>query len=656
MQIRHAGKLNFILAISLGLIAGLVLTPAPARAQGAGAWEVSLFGGGYFGSRISLTPTADTKLGIGPAWGLRVSFGIAKNFALETSYSHATPDLKSKIPGTETPIGTPTGVDVNTFSLDGLFGFGRGRLKGYAGIGLGFMNYDPSTPTAAMPESTTRFTANLTLGGKYYFTDNFGARLDARYQLRVAPSHVSTIVCGQELGCRTFTTNLYSSAEITGGVLYRFGGPSDSFADSGSSSSDKNFWRAAGEVSLMILLPYTFNRYISNDEFAQISFDTIGKNLEAGFGYDRDHFSTNQSAHPYHGSLFFNSARSNGYNYWESGAFALSGSFLWETLMEVEPPAINDLVNTTMGGMVRGEIQHRLSRVVLDTTASGMDRFWGELGSAFINPMGALNRLLDGKIGDYEPNPPDRLPSSLHAGIALGYRHTSGDAANPDQGLVTVNVAYGDPFAGEIKNPFDSFTFAADLAMPGGTLVSRIEERGILKGWEETNATDSVRHIFAVNQEYLYSNNEVQTIGAQMFSGGMLSRFKINDKLAVGTDFSLLAAPMAGIKTTNADNPLTGRNYDYGPGGGGRLEGRLYASGREVFMLGYIAAWNHTTDGSSNNNFIQYFRAVGRVPIVGRLGAGAAYAWYNHKTTYAAISPIDRSQSEWRAFATWAFY
>jgi hypothetical protein len=289
-------------------------------------------------------------------------------------------------------------VDVNTYEVNGLFGWGRGRARGYFGIGAGAMTLDPSTPSIGLFDTSTRFAANVALGGKFFVTDNLALRLDGRYRWRVTPSRVSTVLCG-ETGCHTFTTNLYSGAEVTAGLTYRFGSPAPagSSGSDGGSESEKRFWTAAGEVALFNVLPWSFNRYISYSEFAHISMDTVSANFEAGFGYDRDHFKTDQSSHPYHGSLFFNSARTNGFGYWESGGFAFAGSFLWETTMEREPPAINDLVNTTMGGMTRGEIQYRLANMVLDNTASGSDRFWREVGGALLNPVGSLNRLLRGE-------------------------------------------------------------------------------------------------------------------------------------------------------------------------------------------------------------------------------------------------------------------
>ncbi|HKA36688.1 MAG TPA: DUF3943 domain-containing protein [Thermoanaerobaculia bacterium] len=643
----------------LVLLAGTILAAPPAIAQEAGKWEFNLFGGGYFGSRIRLTPaslapTAETKIGIAPAWGLRVSYGITRSFLLETSYSHSKPDITTTSLATGAVIGSPTEVSINTYELNGLYQWGRGRWKGYAGLGIGAMTLDPSSPTAALPDTTTRFTANVAAGTKYFFTDNFGVRLDARYRWTAAPRRLGTVVCGEE-GCKPFETDIYSSAQVTGGVIFRFGEPA--YGGSYGSSGDKHFWRAAGELGLLIVGPWAFNRYVSDSEFAHISMATVSNNYATGFTYDRDHFDTNQSSHPYHGSLFFNAGRTNGFSFWESSAFAFTGSFLWEMNMEREPPSINDLVNTTMGGATRGEIQYRLARVILDNTASGSNRFWREVGGALFNPVGALNRLLDGEMTKDFPNPSDRIPSALSASADVGYRHNNGSSAeHPDQGIVSLWVIYGDPFSGEIEKPFDTFRATVDLNAPGGRLVSRIEERGILKGWELTEKDDRARHIVSVNQEYIYFSNEGQEVGAQMFTGSLLSGYSINDRYKFVSQFSLLALPMAAVRTTDVLNPLSGRNFDYGPGGGARAEVRLLASGREAASVGYAVAWTHTTDGSTKNNTLQFLRVVGRVPIWGKLGAGAAYNWYSRRSTYANFAPDNHTQSQWRAFLSWVFF
>lgn len=80
----------------------------------------------------------------------------------------------------------------------------------------------------------------------------------------------------------------------------------------------KNPWLAAGEVFGVNMGVWAVDRFVANADFAHINFNTIKNNFKRGFVWDTDMFSTNLFAHPYHGSLYFNAARSNGMNFWQS--------------------------------------------------------------------------------------------------------------------------------------------------------------------------------------------------------------------------------------------------------------------------------------------------------------------------------------------------
>lgn len=413
----------------------------------------------------------------------------------------------------------------------------------------------------------------------------------------------------------------------------------------------RHFWLAAGELALTELLPWVYDRYIENDDFSHISWHTVSENWKAGWGYDSDHFNINQSAHPYQGSFFFEAGRSNGYNYWESGLFALSGSLIWEYCFENTRPSLNDLVNTTLGGMSRGEVQHRLSIMLLDNTASGGERLWREIGAALLNPVGAVTRLVNGDVSRSYPNPDDRLPDSFSLSADLGYRQVEGPVSDEHQGLVSASALYGDPFTADVVQPFDSFSASIDLTFPADNVISRFEERGILRSWELTDRSAPVRHVFGFSQEYEYINNEAEVFGAQMFSAGVLSRWTLGGRFVAATDLEALVVPLAGVKTTNFENPETGRNYDYGPGGGALASLHVYFGERQVVSVGYGVIWQHTLDGSSVNNTLQFFRATGVVPIAGPVGVGGGFWWYSRKTSYPMGHFEPRqTQSEWRLF------
>ena len=102
-----------------------------------------------------------------------------------------------------------------------------------------------------------------------------------------------------------------------------------------------------------------------------------------------------------------------------------------------------------------------------DNRATGFTRFWRELSGAIVDPMGGFNRLVHGEMTTSYPNPDERFPSRFNVVSDLGYRHVSDDADSPDQALVSLSAVYGDPFAGEIRKPFDSFWLEADVASAG---------------------------------------------------------------------------------------------------------------------------------------------------------------------------------------------
>ena len=226
----------------------------------------------------------------------------------------------------------------------------------------------------------------------------------------------------------------------------------------------KHPWWALAQVTGVNAFVHCFDRFALNADFAQTTLNSWGENFKNGFVWDNDQFSTNLFMHPYHGNLYFNSARSQGLNFWESAPFAMIGSLEWEFLGEIEPPAINDLIATTFGGICIGEITNRISRIFLDDSKRGWPRFWRELGATIFNPMGQLKRFATGdawtvrnnhyRYHDYNRNP-------VEVSISVGDRYLADDGSffkgehNP---YVDFSMQYGDPVNEDEHNaPFDFF-------------------------------------------------------------------------------------------------------------------------------------------------------------------------------------------------------
>ncbi len=97
------------------------------------------------------------------------------------------------------------------------------------------------------------------------------------------------------------------------------------------------------------------------------------------------------------GSFYFNAARSNGYNFWESAPIVFAGSYMWKILGGNGKPEREDLINTTFDGILLGEVLYRLSSNILDDRSVGRERVFREILAGIIDPVRGFNQLLQGK-------------------------------------------------------------------------------------------------------------------------------------------------------------------------------------------------------------------------------------------------------------------
>ena len=237
----------------------------------------------------------------------------------------------------------------------------------------------------------------------------------------------------------------------------------------------KNYWQAAAEVTGINMGVHLFDRYVLCTDFAQTTLNSLKRNFTDGMVWDNDFFITNLFAHPYHGNLYFNAARSNGLTFWESAPYALGGSAMWEFFGETEPPAINDIIATTFGGIAIGEMTHRLSRTVLDDRDRGTSRFLREAVAAIVNPIQGLHRIFSGdawrvRSDHYRYHNFDEIPVDMS--FSVGWRYLADDGAlfrGIHAPYVNMTLTYGTSVDGEKHTkPYDFFDLEANAAFGGG--------------------------------------------------------------------------------------------------------------------------------------------------------------------------------------------
>jgi hypothetical protein len=425
-------------------------------------------------------------------------------------------------------------------------------------------------------------------------------------------------------------------------------------------SSHPRLLPAATELLTFELLPYGYNRWGARVPWGQTTWHTWSYNLGHGWVWDTDHFPVNQLAHPYSGNLFFNSARSHGFNFWSSAPFALAGSLLWEYFGETTRPSINDLINTTIGGITLGETSFRLANLALDRSTSGGTRVVREIGAALIDPPLAVARLVNGDVGRVEPNPFDRVPSRVAAEFDLGYQRVTvgspqSPLTGPNQLIAFYSLDYGDPLRGDVTHPFGAFRLEGTIATGTPGTFSELLATGYL-GTHDFLRTETANQEFQLALNYIYLNNQAVLTGGQALSGIFISRYPLGRTAALRTDFTVLGYAIDGVRSDFNPSPTaianeTARNYDYGMGGGARAGARLERNGHDLLTASYSETWIGVLSGAARDHHYNVVSGRAEIPIGGRFALGGSALLYHRASRYSAHQTVHARDARTQLFA-----
>lgn len=325
-------------------------------------------------------------------------------------------------------------------------------------------------------------------------------------------------------------------------------------------------WVPAVGIVRTNVVNWAIARYVYDFDWAHTSTETWKQNLKGPWVWDKDRFGINFIGHPHTGSTYFNEARSNGYNFYQSVPFALLGSAMWEVFGENEPPSKNDLINTTLSGSLLGEMFYRISSNILDDRTRGANRVFRELISAVINPNRAINRLFQGKmfrVTNKEVYQKEPMNITFSAGV-----HRANDDkkffSGSTNAIFNLQLDYGDPFEVRHRKPFDLFRMRVETRWGDDKLLDNVLGYGLLHGKNLTGGKQGL--LFGLFQYFDYWNNKSFEMGSLGFGPGLLSRVDLatRTKLYSGVHFALV--PIAGNNTRFGPDSLKYRDYNFGGG------------------------------------------------------------------------------------------
>ncbi|MBR5645616.1 MAG: DUF3943 domain-containing protein [Treponema sp.] len=214
------------------------------------------------------------------------------------------------------------------------------------------------------------------------------------------------------------------------------------FLNSQEKSCNKalDFFLSFTEVFYINLGVTTANNLITGYEWSYFLPEIIKENFSLPPVWDISSFSRNQLAHPYFGSFYFNAARTNGMNFYESFLFTAAGSAMYETLIERGNISINDLITTSYAGTLTGEMLFRLGN---------QTSVINPLFNFIINPMSFINYLI--KKDTVRCKAPDYFYHSYSSRTIYDFYNNTALTG------IALNIKYNKPYRQDTIEPFDQF-------------------------------------------------------------------------------------------------------------------------------------------------------------------------------------------------------
>lgn len=384
-------------------------------------------------------------------------------------------------------------------------------------------------------------------------------------------------------------------------------------------------------------------------QYFRVGFDSWWDNLQYGFEWDDNAFGVNQIGHPYQGSNYFNAGRANGLSFWESAPLAALGSATWEYFGETHKPSVNDLINTTVGGIAIGEMLHRTGWLIRDPTKTGRSRLWNEILATAIDPLTGMNRFISGDAGKVAEKPAEFVPSrtagDLEAGVLWrGDNEKAVSAAG--EPYVQINLGYGESYGSQYRQPYDAFTVGFRLG--GGAAISE----GLIRGrlYARPLGKDGSSQ-FSVFQAYDYVTNTAYEFGGQSVITAVSRRVRSsgrNDIMMVAGGGPLLLGAFNSPFVFGQD-----RYYDYGPGLVFSASATLRRDGFPVVRAAYGGVYLHVVSGTSGDHVAQSIRLEGLVPVRRQLRLGLAADYIRRKVYYDFEDDRDDRYPQLRVFLAW---
>lgn len=428
----------------------------------------------------------------------------------------------------------------------------------------------------------------------------------------------------------------------------------------GGSTDGPDLGLAVGVGSLGLLVPWTWNEYVKGKSFTPVSPRSWWRGITRGFAWDDNDFEVNYWKHPYHGQLYYNAARANGYGFVGSAIQTLVGSYLWECCTETHIPSIPDMVTTVAGGITFGESLHRVSSRLVDGSARGGERLLREAATVLVDPSRGVSRLIDGRAWYVDPGHGGR-GGPLPLTVRMGARGTSTSPRGTWTVRPAVDVEWreGDLFGPE-RGLFAYHRLRIGIHGGDRAALGRTRIRGALWRGAVHRALGGPGRV-AAYMDLDYVDTEAYRWGAQAVSLAWAGSRSVADRVDLTVEATASSILMGSVDSEYARfAEIRGvrerlREYDFGIGAGAGLSVSLAGEGSRLegsYRLVTLETLNGSNvDGHRSHHVLHVIDSSLDRSLTGELGVHLGLEIFVQRSYYGFVDFTDSVARRWEARA-----
>ncbi|MGZ8544499.1 MAG: DUF3943 domain-containing protein [Flavisolibacter sp.] len=416
-------------------------------------------------------------------------------------------------------------------------------------------------------------------------------------------------------------------------------------------------WLVSARVLSSNVFNWALNRYYFKQDWTSSGISDWKRNFQRSPEWDDDNFGINFLGHPHTGSFYFNVARSNGFNFWQSLPYTFQGSFVWEWLGENERPSFNDLINTPLSGVFLGEVFYRISSSLMNDRSRGAERIARESMAAIMNPTRTFNRFTSGKLGRVVPHEVyQKEPLHVNTSGGIHIVNAGQDRFNnyddrQTNSIMQMQIDYGDPFETRSRKPFDVFRFQVELSIGDDEkLIDNVMGFGLLHG-----RTVRGRKLKGFFQHYDYWRyNEVFELSSMGFGLGMMHKIPVGKKVNFLTNLHAAIVPLAGNNNPFLPDITEKKAYNFGGGLQSKLEGFLELDRHAIIGIKTYQYFITNYTGEPGNSLVGIIKPSVVVRLIDQLHLGFEHHIYHNDRYRPGVSEKFRIvRTEQKFFLQW---